>query len=167
MPYRTEGSLFTWRQRRTRSAQTGELSLKRVAHLIGQAASALQYTQIIHRDVKPANFLIREKITTDEFPELLLADFGIARLGNATTTCSQVIRGAPAYMALEQWVAQAAPASDQYALAIMTYQLLTRSLPLNARTPNSCMLICTNRRYRPASAIRICLLPSTRPCLKP
>jgi len=133
MPYRAEGSLLTWLRRRAQDPQTSQLTLAQVTHLIEQAASALQYAhehqpQIIHRDVKPANFLIRSQGPADEFPDLLLADFGIARLEEATTTTSKVI-GTPAYMPPEQWAGKAVAASDQYALAIMTYELLTGCMP--------------------------------------
>lgn len=133
MPYRAEGSLLTWLRKRAQDSQTSQLTFAQVSHLVEQAASALQYAhehqpRIIHRDVKPTNFLIRSQGSADEFPDLLLADFGIARLEEATTTTSKVI-GTPAYMPPEQWAGRAVPASDQYALAIMTYELLTGGLP--------------------------------------
>jgi hypothetical protein len=59
----------------------------------------------------------------------LLADFGIVKFTTATATASQSIRGTPAYMAPEQWDGQPVPATDQYALAIMAYQLLTGRPP--------------------------------------
>src|SRR6266487_1619655 len=61
-------------------------------------------------------------------PNPLLADFGIARFTTATSTTSQSIRGTPACMAPEQWDGQPTAASDQYALAVLVYQLLTGRL---------------------------------------
>jgi eukaryotic-like serine/threonine-protein kinase len=46
---------------------------------------------------------------------------------------SQTSRGTPAYMAPEQWSRQPVPATDQYALAIMAYQLLTGHMPFQGR----------------------------------
>ncbi len=46
------------------------------------------------------------------------------------TSESQSVRGTPAYMAPEQWESQPVPATDQYALAVMTYELLTGRRPL-------------------------------------
>ena len=133
MPYRAEGSLSTWL--RQRSDKQG-LSPQDVAHFIKQAAAALAYShrhQIIHQDVKPSNFLIRNNETDPALPDLLLADFGVAKFTSASASMSQSSRGTPTYMAPEQWSGQPVAASDQYALAIMTYQLLTGTLPFQGR----------------------------------
>ena len=42
---------------------------------------------------------------------------------------SQAIRGTPAYMSPEQWEGVPVPATDQYALAVMAYELLTGRTP--------------------------------------
>ncbi|HZT98055.1 MAG TPA: protein kinase, partial [Ktedonobacteraceae bacterium] len=129
MPLRQEGSLTDWLQRR---GNAEKLSLQDIAYFIGQAADALQHAhdhQLIHQDVKPSNFLIRNKKDDPNHPDLLLADFGIAKFTTATATASQSIRGTPAFMAPEQWDGQPIAASDQYALAIMAYQLLTGRPP--------------------------------------
>ncbi len=129
MPFRQEGSLVDWLRRR---GGVGLLSPQDVAHIVGQTADALQHAhdhQIIHQDVKPSNLLIRERKDAPNRPEVLLADFGIAKSATATASTSQVIRGTPTYMAPEQWEAHPVSASDQYALAIMTYELLTGRLP--------------------------------------
>ena len=129
MPYRQEGSLSDWLKLR---GQAGLLAPQEIAHLVGQAASALQHAhdrQIIHQDVKPSNFLLRHRQETPTRPDLLLADFGIARFATATASASQSIRGTPTYMAPEQWEGHPVPATDQYALAVMAYELLTGRPP--------------------------------------
>jgi serine/threonine protein kinase len=128
MPYCAEGSLATWLQQR---GEGHLLSPTAVAHFLHRAADALQHAHdndIIHQDVKPQNFLIRSNRNAP-FPDLLLADFGIAKLTAGTSGASQAIRGTPIYMAPEQWEGNPVPASDQYALAIMIYQLLTGRYP--------------------------------------
>ncbi len=133
MPYREEGSLSTWLRQRS---EKPTLTPQEVAHFIKQAASALAYAhrhQIIHQDVKPSNFLIRNNETNPQLPDLLLADFGVAKFTSASASVSQSSRGTPTYMAPEQWSGQPVAASDQYALAIMAYQLLTGSLPFQGR----------------------------------
>jgi len=129
MPYCSEGTLTSWLQQRS---TPGSLSPQDVTHLIGQAASALQHAhdhQIVHRDVKPSNFLIRSNRDQLNRPDLLLADFGIAKFLVATSNTSRTIRGTPTYMAPEQWTGAPVPASDQYALAIMAYEMLTGRPP--------------------------------------
>ena len=128
MPYRPEGSLADWLHTR------GGILLppKEVILLILQAAEALQHAhdhQIIHLDVKLSNFLVRTRQGHEQIPDLLLTDFGIARFSTTQSTVSQSIRGTPAAMAPEQWMSQPVAASDQYALAIMAYQLLTGIVP--------------------------------------
>jgi serine/threonine protein kinase len=129
MPYRPEGSLAGWV--REHAAET-LLSPSVVAHFILQAAEALQHAharQIIHQDVKAANFLLRQPDAASELPDLLLADFGIARVAATAASVSQAVRGSPSAMAPEQWQGEAVPATDQYALAVMAYELLTGRPP--------------------------------------
>jgi eukaryotic-like serine/threonine-protein kinase len=124
MPYRPEGSLPNWLRQRGKGAL---ISWQDVAHITGQAAGALQHAhdhQIIHQDVKPSNFLIRERQDNEGRPDLMLADFGIAKFASATSSVSHTSRGTPTYMAPEQWAGNPQPASDQYGLAIMVYELL-------------------------------------------
>ncbi len=131
MPYRPDGTLVTWLHQRGNSSLLSPLD---VAQLILQAASALQYAherQIIHQDVKPSNFLIRSDEQNPHLPYLLLSDFGVAKLSSMTSNTSQAVRGTPTYMAPEQWEGHAVPATDQYALAIMAYELLAGRPPFH------------------------------------
>lgn len=130
MPYRADGSFADWLQKRV---QRGPLTPQEVAAFMLQAAEALQYAHnhaIVHQDVKPSNFLIRGD---PERPDLLLADFGIAKLSNASTNVSQAVRGTPTYMSPEQWTGSPVPATDQYALAIVAYELLVGHPPFIGR----------------------------------
>jgi len=87
-------------------------------------AGALDFAHrrgVLHRDVKPANVLLGED------GRALLADFGIAKAGEASTrlTATGIVLGTPAYMAPELILGgEARPASDLYALAVMAYELL-------------------------------------------
>jgi len=133
MPYRQEGSLDDWLQRR---ADKEPLSPQDTAFLLQQAGEALQCAHdhsIIHQDVKTSNFLIWEVKERPNRPNLLLADFGIAKTLSATSSASQSVRGTPAYMPPEQWDGHPVYASDQYALAVMAYLLLTRQRPFSGR----------------------------------
>jgi serine/threonine protein kinase len=128
MPFHAEGSLVDWLRLRGKREL---LAVEDVVGLILQAGDALQYAherQIMHLDVKPSNFLVRARKEKPEQPDLFLADFGIARVA-ATSKDSSTMRGTLEYMAPEQWDGHPVAASDQYALAIMTYELLTGSVP--------------------------------------
>ncbi|HYX48772.1 MAG TPA: protein kinase, partial [Ktedonobacteraceae bacterium] len=129
MPYCTEGSLASWLRQRS-SAEP--LSLQDVAHLVEEAADALQYAHdqnVMHLDVKSSNFLLRSNRKNPNQPTLLLADFGIARSSVTVASSSRTIRGTPSSMAPEQWGSNPVPATDQYALAVMTYEMLVGRAP--------------------------------------
>jgi serine/threonine protein kinase len=129
MPYCAEGSLASWLRQRGNAAR---LSLAEIVYFIGQAADGLQYAhdqQMIHLDVKPPNFLLRANKRNPQRPTLLLADFGIARSFTTVSSSSHTIRGTPTSMAPEQWRGAPVLATDQYALAVMTYELLTGQPP--------------------------------------
>lgn len=135
MPLCLQGTLAKWLERSGRSVQLSPLD---AAHFVCQAASALQYAHdndIIHQDVKPSNFLLQPGKDNTNLPDLLLADFGCAEFIHATTTnvANRTIRGTPPYMAPEQWGGYLERATDQYALAVMAYQMLTAQLPFSAQ----------------------------------
>jgi len=129
MPYRPEGSLVEWLRRRGTASL---LAPEEVESIVAQTSEALQHAhdrQIIHQDVKPSNLLIRERREDPDHPDILLTDFWIAKSTTATSSMSQVIRGTPTYMAPEQWEGHPVFATDQYALAVMAYELLTGRPP--------------------------------------
>lgn len=125
MPFYPEGSLDTW------LARLSMLAPQEKVRLLRQAADALQHAhdqQIVHRDVKPANFLVRSR-GQDMPTDLLLADFGVAAFMNGTTSTGVSTPGTPFYMAPEQWRGQTDYKSDQYSLAVTAYELLTGQTP--------------------------------------
>jgi eukaryotic-like serine/threonine-protein kinase len=128
MPYRQAGSLADWKRTHFGNHL---LPLAAVERIVEQAALALQHAhdrQIIHQDVKPSNFLVQGNADYPNELHLQLADFGVAKVMMMTSE-SQVIRGTPTYMAPEQWEGHPVPATDQYALAVMAYELLTGRPP--------------------------------------
>lgn len=111
--------------------------LARVLQWLGPVAEALDYAHsrgILHRDVKPANILLRP----DGSP--VLADFGLALATgvDARLTRTGLMMGTPEYMAPEQALQTAdalSPAVDYYALAIIAYELLTGRVPYSDPWP--------------------------------
>jgi serine/threonine protein kinase len=152
MPFRPEGSLTNWLRQHSSDHLPSSTD---VVHFIQQAASALQYAhdhQIIHQDVKPSNFLIRNNPDTPHRPDLLLTDFGVARLSSATSSVSHSIRGTPTYMAPEQWSGDPVPATDQYALAVMAYELLVGRPPFQG-PPMRMMYLHANTQAQPPGTL--------------
>jgi serine/threonine protein kinase len=111
----------------------GGMFLAEAAQIVRQLAEALAYAHeqgIVHRDIKPANVMLDDKGT----PHLM--DFGLAaRTDEAEKlTHDGAILGTPSYMAPEQAEGQkgeAQPASDQYSLGILLYELLTDHTPFS------------------------------------
>ncbi|MBI5930922.1 MAG: protein kinase [Chloroflexi bacterium] len=113
---------------------------REIADLLKKIASALDYAHrqgVIHRDVKPSNIMF------DSQGVPFLVDFGIAKLIEATSaglTGTNMTMGTPSYMPPEQWRGEkVTPASDQYSLAVIAYQLLVSKLPFEATTPYALM----------------------------
>ncbi|WP_052888778.1 serine/threonine-protein kinase [Thermogemmatispora carboxidivorans] len=115
-----------------RHARGARLPLATVVSYVYQLASALQYAHdhdIVHRDVKPANILLGRE-------GLLLSDFGIALplLGKDGMSAGEsALVGTLPYMAPEQFRSQPTFASDQYALAVIAYELLCGVRPFQGR----------------------------------
>jgi serine/threonine-protein kinase len=103
-----------------------------ILNAVGQALSYAHERGFVHRDVKPGNILI------DDNGQVYLTDFGLVKLEEvAGVTATGAVMGTPEYMAPEQFLATstAGPAADQYALAVVAYEMLVGRVPFQAPTP--------------------------------
>ncbi|MFH5804045.1 protein kinase [Alienimonas sp. DA493] len=129
MEYLTGGTLQDVLER------DGRLPPETVVRYAKQICAALAFAHdrgVIHRDLKPGNFLLAEDGT------LKLADFGLAavREGNKLTAEGRTM-GTFRYMAPEQIRGRppACPQTDLYALGVVLFELLTGAPPFTGETP--------------------------------
>jgi serine/threonine protein kinase len=106
--------------------------------LVRQAAQGLcaaHRAGIVHRDVKPDNFVLLGP--TSEPYGLKLIDFGMAKLdGSGGTSGTHTILGTVEYMAPEQILAEPVDArSDVYAMGVVMFRLVTGHLPFDTSLP--------------------------------
>lgn len=108
------------------------ISVAQALTLLRPLAEALDYAHaqgVLHRDVKPANVFL------DSDMQPVLADFGLAKLySEESMTATGLVSGTPTHMSPEQ--ANGRPlsgATDQYALGVMAFQLVTGKLPFEGQ----------------------------------
>jgi serine/threonine protein kinase/ABC-type Fe3+-hydroxamate transport system substrate-binding protein len=123
-----------------KEARDGQMSPSRAIHIIDEVAAALDYAHrrhILHRDVKPANFLLAANDDNDEANDerVFLADFGIARaLDEAAAGLTQTgfVMASIAFTAPESIKATGVDhRADIYSLGCSLYNLLTGKTPFS------------------------------------
>jgi eukaryotic-like serine/threonine-protein kinase len=95
-----------------------------------RALAAVHEAELVHRDVKPQNLILRDDGT------LKLADFGIATAREVTAlTQAGTILGTAAYLAPEQALGEEVSlAADVYSLGAVLYELLAGRPPFTVET---------------------------------
>jgi serine/threonine-protein kinase len=116
---------------------------------VAEALDYVHFNALLHRDVKPANVMVSRD------GEVKLMDFGIAK-GEAdlSLTRAGMLVGSPSYMAPEVLAgAEAGPASDQWALGVSLYELLTGEKPFRGKDAEELFAAIGRGRFRPVRAL--------------
>jgi serine/threonine protein kinase len=162
-----------------RIEEGGTFDPQEARHLFLELLAVLEYLHgrappVLHRDIKPANIIVR----TDGRPALV--DFGSVRSVLAPDDGGSTIVGTYGYMPFEQYMGQASPSSDLYALAATFLHLLTGRPPRDfvnhegridvpatlpgdarlARVIERLLLPSPTDRFQSAGAVRAVLLHS-------
>ncbi|MFZ4579486.1 MAG: serine/threonine-protein kinase [Myxococcota bacterium] len=146
---------------RDRLRRVGRLPFAEVAALtrqIGSALLAAHRHDVVHRDLKPENVFL---VPTDSggviHDHVKVLDFGISKLRGSQSLQTQeaAILGTPQYMAPEQARGQNSavePRTDQFALAVMVYEMLAGRPPWSADTPLGLLFQVVNADTPPLHA---------------
>ena len=109
--------------------ERGQLPPDEALRILRPVAAAIDYAhrrKVIHRDLKPGNILV----TADG--QAKVSDFGTAKALDATGVATTTLIGTPSHMAPEYIVGEAIDGRvDVFALGVVSYQLLTGTLPFN------------------------------------
>jgi hypothetical protein len=129
--------------------------------VLREAAAALAHAHghgVVHRDVKPENIML------DPSGRVMLADFGISKMSRAgasgATTMVRLtetggVIGTPHYMAPEHALGQAVDGrTDQYALAIVGFEMLAGQVPFDDGTPPAIIHLHVNTAAPRLSSLR-------------
>ncbi|MGH2470825.1 MAG: protein kinase domain-containing protein [Candidatus Limnocylindria bacterium] len=132
------------------------LPLEYALTILAPIASALDYAHargVVHRDIKPQNILL----THDGTP--MLTDFGLAKIigpGSGVTQAGALM-GTADYIAPEcaSGAESAGPPADQYAMAIVAYQMLVGRHPFPSENPLSALMAHVHKPVPVPSAVGV------------
>jgi serine/threonine-protein kinase len=150
-----EGS--TLRQRLEQQKRFAPEQILRVLSGVCAGLEAAHERGLVHRDLKPENIFLTES-REGEVAKIL--DFGLAKFlvsSNASAatmdTVAGVLMGTPQYMSPDQLSGDAAsPAWDIWALAVITYEMLTGTHPFPATSVGQMQYSIVNGRFTPLAS---------------
>ncbi|WP_026343393.1 serine/threonine-protein kinase [Nocardia sp. BMG111209] len=140
------------------------MTAQRALRIVSEVGKGLDYAHrrgLLHRDVKPANFLLSH--STDEEERVFLTDFGVAKSaedGQELTTTGQFM-ATVAYASPEQLTGEPLDyRSDIYSLGCAFFRLLTGQNPYPGTAPALVMMGHLNDPPPRVSALRPDLPPA-------
>lgn len=142
MPYLAGGSLALRRPRRDGAIQPASATL--LHRWLPDVAAALDHLHalgFVHRDVTPDTILF------DGHGRALVGDFGLARVSEDLVPTDPSLADTGTSVGATEYVdprvlqgGEPLPASDQFALAVIVYELLAGRLPLTGDSPTARMI---------------------------
>ncbi|MCA9520339.1 MAG: protein kinase, partial [Myxococcales bacterium] len=130
-------------------------------HILTQVLNALScahQAEIVHRDIKPDNIMLQPVAGDEHFVRVL--DFGLAKFLKEGSDTSLVL-GTPMYMAPEQLARRnLGPWTDLYALAVITFELLTGSRPFVGASFHELASAKLDPAYDPAAHVGAARFPA-------
>ncbi len=149
------GSLAQWlREHGARNIFTPQ----EVLPLIWQLADALQYLHdhgLVYQNFKFSNILIKNEVDDLRDLQVVLSDIPVVQNKAYIPKSSDIY----AYVAPERWAGTVLPASDQYALAAITYELLVGRPPFQGSSEHTMRLLHTTMQAQPPRMHNPALLP--------
>ena len=141
MPLYNEGSLRSWLKRDRR---TGAFVLDDILPLLTQIVEVLQYAHnhlILHLNLKFSNILVTNKTKDIRKLRVVLSDFSYGQDGSFFPGTRDLLYAAP-----ENWEGIVDETSDQYALAAITYELLTGRPPFQGTSERVMRILHTTKQ---------------------
>ena len=130
-----------------RTTRMRQLPLEDVVRYVRDIADGLEAAHalgIVHRDLKPENVMLTPAAESGD--RAVVLDFGLAKERRAgkdveKLTKTGMVVGTPEFMSPEQLRGKPIDGrTDVYALALMTYEMLTGALPFRAKTQQETMI---------------------------
>lgn len=142
--------------------EKGQLPLSKVLEIVRQVGSALHAAHnlgVAHRDIKPSNIFLSRQASSDgtETEVVKVVDFGLSKNIDdpaMRSTARGIILGTVEYVSPEGTTGESEHVdfhSDQWALAVVTYRMLTGKLPFEGKSP---LQILAAIQKQPAPSIK-------------
>jgi serine/threonine-protein kinase len=136
--------------------QHGKFAIPRLLQVMGDVCTGVDAAHrhdLVHRDLKPDNIFLTQSGVTK------ILDFGLAKfllpahaIAATVDTVSGILLGTPKYMSPEQLKSEAvSPGWDLWALAVMTYEMLTGVHPFAASSVDQMHYAVVHGRFAPLS----------------